>query len=243
MRRAAALYPAFHHLYNLALMEFEQGEMDAARGTLATLLQRAPGSLQTLSLEAQIELVGGSLEKAAELYHRLPAASRGIAETSNLGFAELLLGRFGDAAASYREAYGREPANPFLALNFADALTLTGDPAGARALYQKVLRLLEQSPQEPEWQGLTVRAQAQAHLGQDRAAVAAVQRALQLAPDSPQVAFEAAIVYSLLGYTVPAEVNALRAVQEGTSPHWLRLPWFDALRREAAFRKLLRPGA
>lgn len=239
MRRAAELHPAFHHLYNLALMEYQQGEMAAARATLESLLRRAPGSQQTQSLLAQFELVGGSLERAAALYRRL--SSRGIAEISNLGFTYMLLGRFGDAAASYREAYEREPANPFLALNFADALAVTGDAEGSRTLYRKVLSLLGQGAQEPEWQSLTVRAQALAHLGQDREAVAIIQRALQLAPDNPQVAFEAAIVYSLLRYPAPALVNAERALQGGISPHWLRLPWFDVLRHEAAFRKLLPP--
>lgn len=242
MRRAAELRPAFHHLFNLALMEYQQGEMTAARRTLETLLRRAPGSARTQSLLAQLELVGGSLERAAELYGRLPAPSRGIAETSNLGFTYLLLGRFGAAAASYREAYGREPANPFLALNLADALALTGDSEGARTLYGKALSLLDQGPQEPEWQGLTVRAQALAHLGRDREAVTAIQRALQLAPDNPQVSFEAAIVYSLLNETASALVNAERALRGGISPRWLRLPWLDALRREAAFQKLLPPG-
>jgi eukaryotic-like serine/threonine-protein kinase len=243
MRRAAELQPAFHHLYNLALMEYQQGEMAAARGTLEALLQRAPGSSRTQSLLAQFELVGGSPERAAELYRQLPAPARGIAETSNLGFAYLLLGRFPDATASYREAYGREPANPFLALNLADALALTRDPEGAGTLYRKVLELLDQGSQEPEWQGLTVRAQALAHLGREREAVAAIQRALQLAPDNPQVAFEAAIVYSLLRYNAPALVNAERAVQGGISPRWLRLSWFSVLRGEAAFQKLLTPAA
>lgn len=242
MRRAVEMHPAFPQLYNLALMEYQQGEMAAARRTLETLLRRAPGSLQTQSLLAQFELLGGSLERAAELYRQLAARSHGITETSNLGLTYLLLGRFGEAAASYRAAYEQEPANPFLALNLADALALTGDPEGARALYQKVLGLLDRTPQEPEWQGLTVRAQALAHLQRDQEAVAAIQRALQLSPDNPQVAYEAAIVYALLGYTAPALVNAERAVEGGISPRWLQLAWLDSLRREATFQKLLPAG-
>lgn len=243
MRRAVEMHPAFPQLYNLALMEYQQGEMAAARRTLETLLQRAPGSLQAQSLLAQFELLGGSLERAAELYRQLSARSPGIAETSNLGLTYLLLGRFGAAADRYRVAYAQEPANPFLALNLADALALTGDPAGARALYRKVLELLDRTPQEPEWQGLTVRAQALAHLQQDREAVAAIQRALQLSPDNPQVAYEAAIVYALLGYTAPALVNAERAVQGGISPRWLQLAWLAPLRQEPAFQKLLPPSS
>lgn len=244
MRRAAELRPAFHHLFNLALMEYQQGEVAAARGTLEALLRRAPDSSQAQSLLAQFELMDGNLERAAELYRRLAARSSGVLETSNLGFTYLLLGRFGDAAASYRRAYQQEPGNPSLALNLADALVLTGDPGGARGLYREVLDLLDQAgPQEPEWQGLTVRAQALAHLGQAQDAVAAVQRALQLAPDNPQVAFEAAVVYSVLGYDAPALVNAEKAVQGGISPRWLRLPWFGPLRGEAAFRKLLPPSS
>jgi eukaryotic-like serine/threonine-protein kinase len=241
MRQAAELRPSFSQLYNLALMEYQQGEIDAARGTLERLLERTPGSNRARSLLAQFELLDGSLERAVELYDQLAGRSGGIVEVSNRGLAELLLGRFESAAASYRQAHRREPGNPLLALNLADALLLSGEREEARELYRQVVERLPEEPGD-DWQSLTARAQALAHLGREREAVATVQRALQLAPDNPQVAYEAAIVYALLGYTAPALVNAERALQAGLSARWFSLPWFDGLRREPAFRALLPPA-
>ncbi|MCB1054953.1 MAG: hypothetical protein KDD11_05505, partial [Acidobacteria bacterium] len=75
-------------------------------------------------------------------------------------------------------------------------------------------------------------AQALAHLGERRQAVAAVQRALQLAPDDSQVAYEAAVVYSLVGDTASAVVSAERALRLGYGTRWFSFPWFDEVRAD-----------
>lgn len=84
-----------------------------------------------------------------------------------------------------------------------------------------------------------MRAQALAHLGRHREAVSAIQRALQAAPSHPQVAFEAALVYAVIGERSSALANAERALELGLDRRWFTLPWFAELREQTAFAELL----
>jgi hypothetical protein len=54
------------------------------------------------------------------------------------------------------------------------------------------------------------------------------------------VAFEASLVYAVVGDRTAALVNAERARELGfESPSWFRLPWFEPLRSDPGFRRLL----
>jgi Flp pilus assembly protein TadD len=92
-----------------------------------------------------------------------------------------------------------------------------------------VLERADRDPAAAFWQTQTIRAQALAHLGRRDAAVAAVQQALRAAPDNPQVAYEAALVYALVGDAASARVNAGRARAAGYDRRWFSFPWFDAI--------------
>lgn len=75
-----------------------------------------------------------------------------------------------------------------------------------------------------------MRAQAHAHLGERAPAVQAIERALRSAPESAQLAVEAALVYACLGDESSALYHATRALESGAQRHWFDLPWFDAVR-------------
>jgi tetratricopeptide (TPR) repeat protein len=239
MRRAAHLRPDSRNLMRLAVMEFRNGQVLSARGTLETLIERSPGHFRGTSFLAGIELTSGSLVRAAELYRQLIERSEAVTELSNLGVTYLLLGRYDEAAESFRKAYDREPGNFGSTLNLADAELLLGRRQAAEGLYREVLDLLDADAAEPGWQQYTVRAQALAHLGREREAVAAAQHALQAAPSHPQAALEVALVYALVGERASAMVNAERAIQLGVGRRWLELPWFAELEAEPEFRALL----
>ena len=54
-----------------------------------------------------------------------------------------------------------------------------------------------------------------------------------------QAAFEASLVYALVGDETAALVNAERARDLGfAAPAWFRLPWFEPLLADPAFRRL-----
>jgi tetratricopeptide (TPR) repeat protein len=239
MREAVDRRPAADFLMDLANLELRQGETAAARATLEDLLRRIPNHLGGERLLARIELQSGSPARAAELYTDLLRRRRGFAELSNLGFAQMLLADWKGAVASLEEAYALAPKSAQAALNLADALTLAGRRDKASTLYARVIELAEQDPAPGFWQTLTIKAQALAHLGRAPEAAAAVQRATAAAPDNPQAAYEAALVYALIGDRASAQASAERAVSGGVDRRSFALPFFDSLRGTPAWSKLL----
>ena len=229
MRAAVRRRPGQANLLGLANLESRLGHMDDARKTLATLLQRFPDDRNARSFRAQLELGSGSVETAARLYAELVRTEPTFTELSNLGVAQLLLGRYAAAASSFRQALSLLPQSPAAVLNLADAEWLQGRKSEAAALYGQVIDLAARDPAATFWQTQTMRAQALAHLGRRDEAVAAVQQALRAAPDNPQVAYESALVYALVGETASARVNAERARANGYDRRWFSFPWFDGL--------------
>lgn len=231
MRRAVALRPSRRNLLKLANLEIRLGEIKAARATLDTLLSWLKDDTEALALAAQIELLYGVPEHAVRLYRELMARAPSVDERTNFGVALMLAGRFEAAAGTFRQARDEAPANAAIVLNLADAELLAGDQEAARVLYRQVLELVDQDAAAASyWNNLTIRAQALAHLGLKEAAVAATLTARKLAPDNPQVHYEAAIVYALVGDRASALVHARAALSAGVDRRWFTFPWFDALR-------------
>ena len=240
-RAAVERQPSWVRLQELGHLAWRQGEIALARETLGQLLERFPDNRQGRQLLATLELTNGDPARAASLYEALAARASDPGLKVNLGLARMLLGDYDGAARAIEEAVRAERNYLFL-LNLGEARLLQGRKAEAGALFREVLALSGNDPSQEEWQILTVRAQALAHLGERREAVAAVQEALRLAPGNGQVAFEASIVYALVGDETAALVNAERARDLGfEAPAWFLLPWFDPLRTEPEFQKLIAP--
>jgi tetratricopeptide (TPR) repeat protein/TolB-like protein len=157
MRAAARRRPGQYNLLGLANLESRLGRMDEARRTLATLLARFPNDRNARSFLAQLELSSGSAETAARLYAELVRAEPTFTELTNLGVAQLLLGRYDPAAASFRQALGLLPQSPAAVLNLADAEWLRGRKAEAAALYGKVIDLAARDPAPTFWQTQSIR--------------------------------------------------------------------------------------
>jgi tetratricopeptide (TPR) repeat protein/tRNA A-37 threonylcarbamoyl transferase component Bud32 len=239
MRTEVSRQPAFKRLVTLGVTEFQQGEIAAGRQHLEASLRRAPGNADALSALGQLELQSGDPKRALELYRTLVRRSPGFAEVSNLGLAELLAGRYAEAAEAFERVAAEKPRNPFVALNLADIYLLMGRRTEAEALYRKVLALIAQDSQAAGPQFLTVKAQALAHLGQGLEAVTALREALRLAPESGAPAFEAAVVYALLGEETSAIASSEAALRNGCGASWFTLPWFNGLRANPQFRQVL----
>jgi tetratricopeptide (TPR) repeat protein len=238
-RAAAQRHPSAKILMDLANLEMRLGELPAARRTLEDLLRRLPGHPGGETVMAQLELESGRPAQAAELYTRLAQRRPGFAELSNLGVTQLLLSRYAESAASLRKAAALAPKSASVVLNLADAEALQGRRTEAEALYRRVLELVAQDPAPEFWQTLSIKAQAQSHLGSAPEAAASIQQAVVAAPDNPELAFEASLVYAVIGDTASALASAKRALDKGYDRRWFLLPWFDPLRGDPAFRKLI----
>lgn len=228
MREAVRRQPSWNHFSNLADMSYRAGDLNGARAGLEAMLERTPDTFGGRSRLAQLELLSGSPQRAAELYEKLVAQRPGEAELSNLGVARLLLGQADAAAEAFRRALDKAPGSPYAMLNLADAELLRGAEPTAFMLYAETLTAIAQDPNPDAL--ATIRAQALAHLGRVEEAVGDVQRAVRRAPDNPQVAYEAALVYALVGEETSALLEARRALDGGVDRRWFAFAWFDALR-------------
>lgn len=228
MERVLERLPSYGYFIDYSGMLSRSGDIAGARRALEAALERLPNHYEALSRLAQLELMSGSPQRAAELYEALVERSPESAELTNLGTALMLARRYDEAAERFRQALDQAPGSPFTLLNLADAELLAGRGTAAAAFYEQVL---ERAAADPDPQKLlTVRAQALAHLERVPQAVAAAQEALRLAPDNPMTAYEAALVFALVGDTASAQWNAQRALQLGVHQRWFSFPWFDPIR-------------
>jgi serine/threonine-protein kinase len=237
MAAAARLQPSWTTLLILANAEYRQGRLADARQHLEDLLARSPGNPDGLNVLAQIELLRRP-ERAITLLQEASQRDPGIKSLTNLGVALLLLRRYREAEETLRRALVLQPGDPSASLNLADCLTLLGRAEEARKLYSQIAATSDRLATPGNWQILAVKAQALAHLGATEEAVEALQQALRLTPDNAQLAYEAAIVYVVVGDRVSALFNARRAANLGVDSNWFAFPFFDPLRSEPAFQEL-----
>jgi len=239
LAEAVRLQPSWRALLILANAEYRQGRLDDARRHLADLLRRAPGNTEGLKALAQIELLSDP-DQALVLLRQIAASTPNADSLINLGVALLLQRHYGEAEESFRHALQLQPGSPSATLDLADCLLLQGREAEARALYAGIVAEAERANRD-DWENLGIKAQALAHLGEPTRAVEAIQQALRLTPDNAQLAYEAAVVYTLVGDQNSALVLAQRAAAGGVGAYWFALPFFDVLRAKPAFQALASP--
>lgn len=246
MKRSVELRSSVSVLLESAGLDDRTGHGEAAAESLRLAIERAPQDRDVRSFLARLDLLAGRLA-SAETHYRwiLEKTPNAISAQANLGLVQMLRGDHHAAAESFEQVLERIPGNPQVLLNLADVHELLGRPAEAQALYEMVVDQTEEDEESAgeragatEWQRLTTRAQALAHLDHRFQAAEAIQQALALQPNQPQVAFEAALVYSLLGESSSA-LAALGRARGAFGPAWFELPWFDAVRQTEEFRSLL----
>ncbi|MEM8931696.1 MAG: tetratricopeptide repeat protein, partial [Acidobacteriota bacterium] len=226
--------PSWTRLYRHAETAYDHGDPTAARQSLRRLLDRFPGNRWGIGLLALIEMESGDFERAAEFFGLLTEQSSLASDLSNLGVVHLLRRDFDAAVEQFEQALALQPDHLVDVLNLADAYQLGGRHELAASTYRRLLSALADAS-TIGWEDEMLRAQAHAHLGARQDAVAAIQRAIRSAPAANgNLAFEAALVYVVVGDRTAALVNAEAARQLGRSEHWFALPWFDPIRAELA---------
>jgi serine/threonine-protein kinase len=231
------LQPSWQSLHILANVEYRQGRLDDARRHLDALLQRSPGNIDGLKTLAMIQLLrdtGAAIVTLRQIAKSTPDAD----SLTNLGVALLLQRQYGEAEENFRQALKLQPGSSSASLNLADCQLLQGRGAEARALYSGIVAEAERSHRN-DWDSLGNKAQALAHLGKRTLAVEAIQQALRLAPDNPQLAYEAAVVYTIIGDQSSALYHAHMARSGGVDAYFFEIPFFDSLRARPEFQVLV----
>jgi serine/threonine-protein kinase len=241
LEEAVRRQPSLQHLENLSLLQYQQNLFDAARSTLQEVLRIQPDSGFARAKLGEIELLHGSPAEAARIFGELAAQSGDISDWANLGLAQQLLGDFQGAENSFRESERLAPEHPYILLNLADCVAAQGRQSEAAAIYLAVARQFEDSERTLDWSDRLVLAQCEAQLGNLGPAVAHAQQALQEGADEAEAYYMASLVYCLTGADVPALVNAKEALTRGYNPRWFGLPWFDPLRDDPEFMRLMSP--
>ena len=102
-------------------------------------------------------------------------------------------------------------------------------------LYLDVVARADRIATPGNWEILSVKAQALAHLGDSKRAVATIKQALRIAPNNPQLACAAAVVYTLAGDDDESALRYARLAEPGA----LENPFLNRLRKNPAFPKLI----
>ena len=223
LAQAARRFPSWQNLYRLADLEAQGGRLQSARAHLEELLDRYPGSTWGLARLAELELLNGDLDRAERLYARLTEGpSPRPADLVNLGLAHWIQEEYPAAARAFQAALHRSPDRPAALLNLADTELALGNAEEGAELCRRLLEVVDRTTPSPAEK--MFRAQCLAHLGDHDGAVATTLVALRKAPDDPEILYQAALVYALVGARASAVVSLRRAVEVGVQPRWLEIP-------------------
>ncbi|MEM9595250.1 MAG: protein kinase [Acidobacteriota bacterium] len=227
MQRVVALRPAREHRFLLADMELGRGRVEEARELLEPLVEDFEGDYFARQKLARLELYWGDPKRAEMLFAELMERNPELVTLNNLGVARLFLGDYGGAAAAFEQILDRAAGHPVPLLNHADALALGGDPEGAGEAYGRVLDLVGREGGSFGHEYWALSAQALAHLGRHDDAVVAIEKALLLRAEDPQVRYLASLVHALVGNAELARLHGEQAKSLGLAPRWFSLPWFE----------------
>lgn len=223
-------------LYSLALSYWSMGETEKTKQSLYQLLEVIPNEYSANQLLGAILLFEGNVAESINILERLLSGSPQSGDLGNLSLAYALSGNIKEAQIMSARAVALSPKNVIVLLNLADMELLLGNTVVAHGLYNQLIDTLKEQPDLDDW---LVLAQAYVHLGQQQAAVKALNAATKLSPDNGEVAYIGALVYTLLQEHQSALAKVEEALDSGIGQVWFNLPWFDNLCQYSRYRQLL----
>ncbi len=239
MRQVVERRPARGFLSELVEIEYDSGEVQSAREHLNQMLSRFPDDGYAQSKLAEVELLYGDAERAANLYEQIVRADSNVVEITNLGIARSLLGDYTGAANNYRIAVRQAPNDPTGFLNLADCELMAGNRETADSLYRHVLVLIAADANPNDLFNLQMKAQSLAHTGQKKEATATIMDAIAQDKENAWTYYAATVVYAAIGERASALASADKAFTKGVEGRWFQFALFDPLKDDADFQAIL----
>jgi len=212
------------------------GDLNKAESTLNKMLEIVPNNYNAQRLQANIWLLQGRLELAITAYEKIVSQHNKSADLTNLGLAYGLNKQYEKSLEYTQLAINKNPENRINLLNLADIELILGKVEIANIHYQKIIDAPGNKKQYRYWLDL---AQAYLQLKQNDLAIEALSNAKEIASDNGEVAYTAALVYSVLSEQNSAIFEVKKALSNKVGAVWFNLPWFDALCSENQFQKLM----
>jgi len=233
---AFKLRPSSSLLYNIAFSYWRMGDLNKAESTLNKMLEIVPNNYNAQRLQANIWLLQGQLELAITAYEKIASQHNKSADLTNLGLAYGLNKQYEKSLEFTQLAINKNPENRINLLNLADIELILGKVKIANIHYQKIIDASGNKKQYRYWLDL---AQAYVQLKQNDLAIEALSNAKEIAPDNGEVAYTAALIYSVLSEQNSAIFEVKKALSNKVGAVWFNLPWFDALCSENQFQQLM----
>jgi len=243
-KKAVALRPNYWAVYSgLGAIYFGQARYGEAAEMFERVTQLAPDNYSGYSNLGAIYLLQGRYQDAISQLKRSIDLRPNVIAYTNLGAAYFALRHFAEAADSFQQGVKLDARNWSNWGNLGDALYwIPARRSEAATPYHTAISLarakLEINPRDANIWAMV--ASYYAMLDDRAAAHESLQRALNIAPADPDVAFRAAIVYMHAGDTDRCLTWLSKAAAEGFSRPSIRdLPDFDALHGNPTFQALV----
>lgn len=234
--RAVAHRPSRKLFYSIGINYYEWGKSKKAIAALKKSLELYPNDIRTLGAMGMMLMEEGYLDDAIIRLKQALAIQPHAIHYNDLGLGYMLKGEYTDAKKQFTKAYNQGSRKPELVLNLADAESLLGNKEKAEQLYSQLVAQ-ESASEDPIV--LMFVSQSLAQLGLFEQAIAVLRRIEHNGVERPQMAFSAALVYTLAGQNIAAVVEVEQALNSHFGAVWFRLPWFDLLCVEPQFSDLL----
>ena len=246
-KQAISARPGYWATYNwLGLFYMAHARYEEAADIFSQVIKLAPDSFTGYYNLGAVRIYQGKYGEAIPPLEQSLSIRPTSGALSNLGTAYFQMRRYVESASKFEEAVKLDDRNFLMWGNLGDAYYwVPGKRAAAAAAYSKAIALIEEplklNPHDARLLGCV--AEYHAMRGERKAAIDNVKASLRLQPNSPDLLFNAGVVYQQIGDTDHALDALEQAVSLGISPSMLRdTPNFDALIENPRFLGLIRSG-
>lgn len=222
------------------IVHFNQAQYSVAETIFRSMIERHPDVMLSYNNLAMVLGFQGRIDEALQVLQQGLQVRPDASLYARLGQIKFTQADYVSAANALEKAIVSNPQDYENWYFLADSLVqIPGKADQARAIYEKARELLnvrlEQRPNDG-WVIVTM-AIIQAHLGEYNQSRSMLRKALELAPGNPDVHFQAACVYELIGQRADALAEIEKAKQLGFSEAKIRTePVLKDLLKDARYQ-------